>query len=115
MSQSRILGGNIGLSIATVILNQHLVSDLQGTLSNKQINNLRHSLTAIDTLAPHQIEAVRSTFASAFRTQMEICTCVAAGALVVGLLVWQRHPPSISDNFQPPQNGKDTENNNTGG
>ena len=97
MSQSRLLGGNIGLAIATVVQNQHLESDLQGILSNSQIDNLRHSLTAIKILSSQQVQAFRASFADAFRTQMEISMCVAAAALVSGICVWQRHPPTFAE------------------
>jgi hypothetical protein len=41
MAQSRILGGNIGLAIATVIQNNKLGSGLRGVLSPSQIADLR--------------------------------------------------------------------------
>ncbi|PYH96079.1 MFS general substrate transporter [Aspergillus ellipticus CBS 707.79] len=91
VAQSRVLGGNIGLAIATVILNQHLVSDMQGTLSDSQIDDLRHSLTATRTLDPHAVEAVRASFADAFHSQMEVSMYIAAAALVAGLCTWQRY------------------------
>ncbi|PWY68668.1 MFS general substrate transporter [Aspergillus heteromorphus CBS 117.55] len=92
VAQSRVLGGNIGLAIATVILNQHLVSDLQGILSDSQLNDLRHSLTAIRSLDPHDVEAVRASFADAFHSQMEVSMFVAAAALLAALCTWKRYP-----------------------
>ena len=98
MSQNRSLGGNIGLAIATIILNQHLQDDLQGILTETQINNIRHSLTAMSTLSSPQVHATQISFSKAFRTQMEVCMCVAAAALLSGLCSWQRHPLTFAEN-----------------
>lgn len=94
-SQMRILGGNIGLSLATIILNAHLSSDLAGILTPLQISNLRQSLNAVETLTPGQIAAVAASFANAFRSQMQACMGVAGGCLVVALFAWQKHPPTL--------------------
>jgi hypothetical protein len=96
-SQARILGGNIGLALATIILNSHLTSDLAGMLTPQQINDVRRSLNAIETFTPREIAAVAESFARAFKTQLQACAGVSAACFVVCFLAWQRHPPSFVD------------------
>lgn len=96
-SQARILGGNIGLAIATIILNSHLTSDLAGILTPQQISDLRRSLNAIETFTPREIAAVAESFAHAFKTQLQACASVSAACFVFCFLAWQRHPPSFVD------------------
>lgn len=95
MSQFRILGGNIGLATATIILNSHLTSDLAGVLTPQQINELRRSLNAIETFTPQEVAAVAGSFANAFKSQLLACTGVAAASLVACFFAWQRHPPTF--------------------
>ena len=96
-SQSRILGGNIGISIATVILNSHLSSDLAGVLTPLQISDLRRSINTIETLTRHQQTTVAASFVKAFKSQLQGCVGVAAACLIIGLLAWQRHPPTMAE------------------
>lgn len=91
-SQSRIIGGNIGLALATITLNSHLNSDLAAILTPQQINELQRSLNAIATFTPREVAAVAESVANAFKSQLLACVGVAAASLVVGLLTWQRHP-----------------------
>lgn len=95
MAQSRILGGNIGLAIATIILNQHLTSDLNSLLSPSQISDLRHSLNAIRDFTPNQVVAVAESFSRAFKGQMEVCIGIAALSFVICWAGWMRDPPSF--------------------
>lgn len=96
-SQARLLGGNIGLALATIILNIHLNADLKGILTPAQISDLRHSLNAIEHFSPREIAAVAESFAHAFKTQLQVCTGVATASLLFGLMAWQRHPPTFVD------------------
>lgn len=95
MAQSRILGGNIGLAIATIILNQHLSSDLKSSLSQTQISNLRHSLNAIRDFTPDEVVAVAKSFSGAFKAQLEVCMGIAALSFVICFASWMKDPPSF--------------------
>lgn len=100
MSQGRLLGGNLGLAIATIVLNQELVSDLSGIVPPDEINNLRHSLLAISSLTAQQAEVVRQAFADAFKTQLVINMGVAAAAFVFAICTWERHPTTFAQVLQ---------------
>lgn len=91
-AQNRIFGGSLGLSIATIVLNSHITSDLKGVLSQEQINGLRQSLTSISSFTPEEALAVVGVFAEAFKSIMRVCIYVAAAGFVVGLFAWERVP-----------------------
>lgn len=97
MSQARLLGGNIGLAIATIVLNQRLISDLTGVVPADEVDNLRHSLLALSLLTPAQADVVRKSFAGAFVTQLDINLGVAGLALLVALGTWERRPTTLAD------------------
>jgi len=99
LNQGRILGGNIGLAVATIILNAHLSSDLKDILAPAQIAELRHSINAIDALTAKEAAAVRLAVAAAFRGQMFACLGVACACFVACLFLWQRNPPTMKDRF----------------
>jgi hypothetical protein len=112
MSQARLLGGNIGLAIATIVLNQHLISDLRGVVPADEIDTLRHSLFAISLLTPVQAEVVRRSFAGAFVTQLEINLGVAGLALIVALGTWERRPTTLRDVMERVKREEEEENKN---
>lgn len=100
MSQGRILGGNLGLAIATIVLNQQLISDLSGIVPSDVLNNLRHSLLAMASLTAQEAEVVRQAFADAFKTQLVINMGIAGAALVFSICTWERHPTTFAQVLQ---------------
>ncbi|EED14464.1 MFS multidrug transporter, putative [Talaromyces stipitatus ATCC 10500] len=100
MSQGRLLGGNLGLAIATVVLNQQLVSDLSGIVPSDELDNLRHSLLAMSSLTAQQAAVVRQAFADAFKTQLVINMGVAGAAFVFSMYTWERHPTTFAQVLQ---------------
>ncbi|KIN02299.1 hypothetical protein OIDMADRAFT_103461 [Oidiodendron maius Zn] len=97
LGQARVLGGTIGLAIATIIFNHNIAADLSGTLSPKQLLQLQQSITTIFDLDPSQQVKVAVVFANSFNIQMRNCMYLSAAALVVALFTWQRNPASIAD------------------
>ncbi|KAI5295853.1 hypothetical protein KEM52_006696 [Ascosphaera acerosa] len=97
MSQSRLLGGNFGLAIATVVLNKHLVHDLQGTVPPDEIAMVRRSLLAVKKLNIFQQLAVRQSFVNSFRTDIMLCMVVTGVAILFCALTWERHPATVQD------------------
>lgn len=96
MSQGRLLGGNIGLAIATIVLNQQLVTDLSSIVPADELNNLRHSLLALSLLTPEQAEVVQGSFARAFQIQLDINMGVAGAALLFAVCTWERRPTTFA-------------------
>ena len=66
LGQSRLLDGNIGLAIATIVLNSHFDSDLSSMLSSSIISDLKKSLNTFGKLNPIQKQAVAASYSNAF-------------------------------------------------
>nr|OQO31265.1 hypothetical protein B0A51_01019 [Rachicladosporium sp. CCFEE 5018] len=96
-AQTRVLGGNLGLAIATIILNARLNIDLDGTLTAQQLSDLKRSLNSIGSLKPTQVAAVGTSFANAFRIQLLVCLGVAIVSLMCCAMIWQRNPRTFMD------------------
>jgi len=98
LGQARVLGGNIGLAIATIIFNRRVATDLSEALSATQLENLQQSLSTISSLNLSQQAAVATVFSNSFNEQMRVCIYLLAVALIVALLTWQKNPPSVAEN-----------------
>jgi hypothetical protein len=96
ISQARIFGGSIGLSIATIILNHKLTTQLTGIVSPSQLRNLEQSLTTILKLGSADRAAVAVVYAASFNAQMRICTYLSAVAIVAAMGTFLKAPPSIA-------------------
>ena len=84
-SQSRLLGGSIGIAAANAETNLQARSMLGGILSPSQISSLQFSTNVLEALDAAQKEAVRVTYAGVWSETMKICVYVAAGAFLVSL------------------------------
>jgi hypothetical protein len=98
IGQARVLGGNVGLAIATIIFNQRVAADLSESLSATQLENLQQSLSTISSLDLSQQAAVAMVFSNSFNEQMRVCTYLSAVAVIVALFTWQRNPASVAEN-----------------
>ena len=96
LSQARILGGSIGLSVATILLNNKLKSGLDGVLDAAGIKSLQQSLNNISTLSPANQGLVAQMYTDAFNDQMRICTYCSAVALLAAIATYQKNPPSVA-------------------
>lgn len=95
MAQARILGGAIGLAVATAIFNARPGGELEGVLTGEQLAGLRRSLGMLGVLDGVQREAVRGVFAWSFDRQLRVCAYVAAVCLVVSGFAYTKDPPEI--------------------
>ena len=84
-SQSRLLGGSIGVAAANAMTNRQAHSRLEGILAPSQISSLQFSTGVLNALNATQKEAVRLTYASVWKETMKICVYIAAGAFLVSL------------------------------
>ena len=96
LSQARILGGSIGLSVATMLLNNKLKSGLAGVLDAVGIRSLQQSLSNISRLSPANQGLVAQLYTDAFNDQMRICTYCSAAALLAAIATYQKNPPSVA-------------------
>ena len=96
VSQARALGGIIGLSIATVVLNNKLSTCLTGVLDPARVQSLEESLNDISTLNPDDQALVAQAYTDAFNSQMRICTYLSAVALLAAIATYQKNPASVA-------------------
>ncbi|KAH8692258.1 putative MFS multidrug transporter [Talaromyces proteolyticus] len=101
ISQARIFGGSIGLSIATIVLNHKINTELAGILTPFQLHNLEQSLTTIAELSPSDRAAVTRVYAASFGTQMRICTYLSAAGVIAATGTYLSEPPKISAPMEP--------------
>ena len=84
-SQSRLLGGSLGVAAANAVTNREIHLKLNGVLSPAQISGLQFSTTGLATLNVTQKEAVRSAYANAWEETMRVCVYVASVAFLLSL------------------------------
>ena len=96
LSQARMLGGSIGLSMGTIVLNNKLSTGLAGVLDPVRIKSLEQSLNNISSLNPTDQALVAQTYTDAFNAQMRICTYLSAVALVAAIATYQKNPASVA-------------------
>lgn len=92
VAQARMLGGSIGLAIATIVLNRNFTAELSSILTPTELSNLRQSLSTLLQLQPTQQLAVTKVFANSFNDQLRICTYIAAVGVLASLSTWTRVP-----------------------
>jgi hypothetical protein len=88
--QFRVLGGAIGLSIATSVMNSYFTNHLAKTLNQEQLSSLLKS-TAEITDFPHVVQnQVLSTFLSGYNLQMRIIIASSCLQILVVFMLWRR-------------------------
>ncbi|KAL8653431.1 MAG: hypothetical protein Q9226_003849 [Calogaya cf. arnoldii] len=96
LSQARILGGSIGLAMATIVLNNKIGDNLAGVMPPVGIEAIQQSVNAVAALSPANQGLVAKAYSDAFNEQMRICTYLSAAAFVTSLATYQKNPPSIA-------------------
>ncbi|KAI5917481.1 MFS multidrug transporter-like protein [Camillea tinctor] len=86
ISQFRVMGGVIGLSIITAAFNG-LVRD--------RVEELLQSPVTIGSFPPDIQEVIRVTFSEGYRLQIKILSGLAAGQLPASFLMWQKDQITI--------------------
>lgn len=97
ITQVRVLGGIIGLSIVQAILISSLRSALSGVLTEQQLDSILSSATDIASLPPATALQTRAAYGNASNFQMRIVAGFAAASLLVSLLTWRRNVLQFSD------------------
>ncbi|KAL9079239.1 MAG: hypothetical protein Q9157_001857 [Trypethelium eluteriae] len=87
--QLRMMGGAIGLAVATCILNSYTQSNLSAVLSPDQLHAVLEQAGAIQSLQPAMQETVISVFAKAFAIQFRVLIGTSAAQYLMILLMWQ--------------------------
>ncbi|KAK0387804.1 hypothetical protein NLU13_4049 [Sarocladium strictum] len=95
VAQARVLGGCVGLSICTVILNAHINQHLKAVLGTEQLDQLLRSPLSGLRLSPDLREMVKHVYANAFRQELQVMTGVCAAMVVCSLFTLERNPAPL--------------------
>lgn len=88
----RILGGAIGVAIATSLLNNTVISTLADIIPAETVSHLLQNLSSMSSLSSHDQVVVQSAFAHGYHKQLAmILGFCAAEVLSIGLM-WERTP-----------------------
>ncbi|KAL7931072.1 major facilitator superfamily domain-containing protein [Trichoderma chlorosporum] len=95
VAQARVLGGSIGLSICTVIFNNHVNRYLEGHLTEAQLDNLHRSPLSGLQLPVDQRDLVKTVYAGAYSEEVKILACICSVMVVAALFTLERHPTPL--------------------
>ena len=91
ISQFRIMGGAVGLAIATNVLNSYVKSNLPGGITPEQGNSILRSIEAIGVLSPAAQVTVRAMFGHGYNLQMKVMIGFGVAQIPVSLMIWGKH------------------------
>ncbi|KAH8169953.1 major facilitator superfamily protein [Sarocladium implicatum] len=97
VAQARVLGGCIGLSICTIILNAQIQEHLGDgkVLSQSQLEDLLRSPLSGLRLPMEQRDLVKRVYANAFRDEVKVMTGVCAAMVLFSLFTLERNPAPL--------------------
>ncbi|KAH7019193.1 major facilitator superfamily domain-containing protein [Ilyonectria destructans] len=95
VSQARVLGGCIGLSICTVIFNAHVNQYLGDHLTPEQLQDLHRSPLSSLHLPLDLQDLIRHVYAGAFAEELKVMMLVCAVMVVIALFTLERHPAPL--------------------
>jgi hypothetical protein len=95
VSQARVLGGCIGLSICTVIFNAHVNNYLGSILTPEQLADLHRSPLSGLHFPPELQERIREVYAGAFAEEIKIMMLICAAMVVIALFTLEKHPAPL--------------------
>ncbi|KAF1951580.1 MFS general substrate transporter [Byssothecium circinans] len=90
ITQFRIMGGAIGLSIVNTVMHGLLRSRLDPILSSVQLDKVLDSAQNIAFLPVQVREQVLLTFSDGYNVQMRILAGLAAGQIIGTLIMWRK-------------------------
>ena len=92
VTQLRVLGGTVGVAIATNVLNNFVIKTLSPTLPHDQLEQLLQSTQVIATLEPSVERQVRMVFARGYNMQIGAMLGFSAAEFLAILLMWEAKP-----------------------
>jgi hypothetical protein len=90
VTQMRILGGAIGVSIATNLLNNTVKGRLEAVLSSGVISNILENVSSVRALSPSDQSLVQAAFADGYQKQLAMILGFCAAEVVALALMWEK-------------------------
>ncbi|VUC20171.1 unnamed protein product [Clonostachys rosea] len=97
ISQLRILGGSLGISASTLLLQNEIRQHLVGLLTAEQLQTLGHVGTPLTEI---QQEALEMAYSNMFRNGMLVATGVAGLGILTTLLAFRRERKNFQEQRQ---------------
>ncbi|THV52412.1 hypothetical protein BGAL_0080g00350 [Botrytis galanthina] len=89
ITQFRILGGVLGIAIATAAYKSNIISNLDKIVTKEQRSLILESTSIIKTFDPRVQMQIRGVFAEGYNLQFRILVAFAAAQIPSSLLMWQ--------------------------
>ncbi|TGO54125.1 hypothetical protein BCON_0112g00210 [Botryotinia convoluta] len=96
VTQMRILGGAIGVAIATSLLSNNVISALADILPAETVNHLLQNISSVVLLSPGDQIAVRTAFAQGYKKQLAMILGFCAAELLAIGFMWERKPRRLA-------------------
>ncbi|KAJ5622005.1 MFS general substrate transporter [Penicillium herquei] len=96
VAQFRILGGSIGLAIATAIQHSYLRTHLSEFLTGSVVEAVLDSTAVIASLPSDTQAHVRETYGDSYNLQMNVLAGMAGAQLLTSFLMWQKNPIRVA-------------------
>lgn len=90
ITECRVLGGAIGVAIASNLLNNHVRSRLSSSLTPNELSSLLQSAASIPSLSPDVQKMVREVFAEGYNIQLAASLGFSAAQLIPTMMMWER-------------------------
>jgi len=95
VTQFRVLGGAVGVSVATNLLNNHVNIALSSIFTRDQVAIILHSTDSIARFDAQLQSSVRMIFAAGYKLQLGAVLGFTAAQFLGILLMWERRPRTI--------------------
>lgn len=96
ISQARLLGGCLGISICTIIFNYHTNDSLKGSISNDALDEIHLNPSTITDLSSQDRNLIKKLYAKAFAEEVKVMLYIAGAMFLASLLTLERKPPQMS-------------------
>lgn len=89
VTQLRILGGAVGVSIATNLFNHTAKTQLASKLPADMLSYILRDVSAIRSLAPETRSIVFAAFADGYHKQLAMMLGFCAAEIIALMLIWE--------------------------
>lgn len=96
VTQLRILGGTVGVAVATNLLNNHVKNSLSSVVPSNLLDTLLQSSQSIGTLEPVLQARVKTVLAEGYNMQTGAMLGFSAAEFLAIMLMWEKKPRRIA-------------------